>query len=283
MAGTELEKASRPASLTEYVKAKQSLVEAVLPRTLGMEADLWIASMQGLLRKPKNKTLLAAAKRNPESLLFAMLDCATLGHRPDSREFAFVTFKDEIQGIEEYRGVIERMYRAAIPGSFGVQAVHYGIVHYNDEFDPETGDHTFDWRDPSTRGDMIGVYAWAELPFGVRSQVIYLDRATVMKSRAVARNKAIWDGDFGFRMWIKTALHRLEAVVPTSVEYRRQQAQQAAQIAAAGSDLPPGYTPPTDARFGDPGQPGAADDGAEIEGEVVDWPETAQPAAGGGE
>jgi recombination protein RecT len=65
-------------------------------------------------------------------------------------------------------------------------------------------------------------------------------------------------------MWLKSAVRQLQKWVPTSAEYRREQARAAAeaQRVAAEKELPP---PPAEAEF--------------VDGEVVEeaWPETAQP------
>jgi recombination protein RecT len=223
---------------------------------------------QGLLRR--NTKLADAAEVNPASFLAALLECARLGHEPGTDQFALVPFKDrkrntvEVVGIEQYQGVIERMYRAG-----AVRAVKAEVVRSNDPFayEPDVMDrprHKPDWF-AEDRGDLIGVYAYAVTLDGSTSRVVMMNRATVMKHKAVARGAHGEDSPWQTweeSMWLKTAVHELEKWVPTSSEYRRETLRAARDIDAEQS------TTPVEA-------PRAGDD--VVDAEVVDEHQAAEP------
>lgn len=183
---------------------------------------------QGLLRR--NAKLADAAERNPASFLAALLECARLGHEPGTDAYALVPFNDrkrstvEVVGIEQYQGVIERMYRAG-----AIRAVKAEVVHADDPFayEPDAMDrprHKPDWF-AEDRGALIGVYAYAVMLDGSTSRVVMMNRAEVMRHKAVARGGTgddspwqVWEE----AMWRKTAVHELEKWVPTSAEFRRE-------------------------------------------------------------
>jgi recombination protein RecT len=82
---------------------------------------------QGALRR--DDKLLAAAIANPQSLLYALLDCARLGHEPDTDDYYLVPFGQEVTGIEGYKGIIERMYRAGRVSAVVAEVVRQGDVY----------------------------------------------------------------------------------------------------------------------------------------------------------
>ncbi|WP_424183827.1 recombinase RecT [Actinokineospora sp. G85] len=198
---------------------------------------------QGLLRR--NAKLAEAAERNPASFLGALLECARLGHDPGTDAFALVPFKDrrnntvEVVGIEQYQGVIERMYRAG-----AVRSVKAEVVRAADSFvyEPDVMDrprHRPDWF-ADDRGELIGVYAYAVMLDGATSRVVMMNRAEVMRHKAVARGATgddspwqVWEES----MWRKTAVHELEKWVPTSAEYREAlRADRAAEQGKPGAE-----------------------------------------------
>ena len=176
---------------------------------------------QGALRRdPK---LAAAAVANPLSLLNALLDCARLGHEPDTDDYYLVPFGDEVTGIEGYKGIIERMYRAG-----GVTSVVAQVVHLFDRYTPR-GENTPPWHEYDDfapvreRGPMRGAYAFAILRDGQCSQVIRMGEDEIMQHKAMSRGSGKPDSPWQkwpAAMWKKTVLRGLEPYVPTSTEYR---------------------------------------------------------------
>ncbi len=224
---------------------------AVLPQHLDIEAFLGTAA--GALYGSKD--LMLAATTSPDSLITALMRCAALGHQPGTEEFYLVPRKIKgrptVQGIEGYRGIVERMYRSGAVSSVVVRE-----VCANDRFryvegetpkpvhhiggEGETGADFFGVKGSHDRGEMVGVYAYAVLKDGATSRVVLLSRDDVMAAREASDSKnssfSPWnrmDGgpsrpEFqGRSMWWKTAARRLEPWVPTSAEFRREQVRAA--------------------------------------------------------
>ena len=176
---------------------------------------------QGALRR--NEKLAAAAVANPQSLLYALLDCARLGHEPDTDDYYLVPFANEVTGIEGYKGIIERMFRAG-----GVSSVVAQVVRQHDRY-ASRGENTpplheyDDFATADERGPMRGAYAYAIFPDGTCSQVIRMGKAEIMehkaKSRGAHKPDSPWQ-QWEPSMWKKTVLRALEPYVPTSAEYR---------------------------------------------------------------
>ena len=231
---------------------------AILPDHIDVKSFLGTAAA-ALYAKPD---LMRVAQDNPDSLIIALMECASLGHRPGTDEFYLlwrkIKGKAAVQGEEGYKGIIERMYRSG-----AVKKVNVREVCANDKFryiegiddkplhstggEGETGAAFFGANGSRNRGEMVGVYAYAELMTGAVSRVVLLSRADVMAARELSPSKdsaeSAWnrlDGgqdhpEFkGRSMWWKTAARRLEPWVPTSAEYHRE------QLRAAASAVPPG-------------------------------------------
>jgi recombination protein RecT len=240
----------------------------------------------------RDRDLLEAAQKNPASLILVLRECAALGHLPLKGTFSLVAFNDKNQpggkavvGMEEWRGVVERIYRAG-----GVESVHVETGRENDRvlrFN-RTRDqlpiHDYDeFASPAERGPLKVVYAWCRMRGGGVSQVAWLPRYEVMRHRAMSKTAtkaggnggAFWGPEEGEgpnteAMWKKTALHVLEGLVPTSSAYREHVA--VAEAAARGWPEVPDQSVT---------QAYGAND---IDGEVVEgngWP--AVPAAGSGQ
>ncbi len=260
--------------------SRRTHFRAVLPQQVDVEAFLGTAA--GALYS--NADLMAAAERSPDSLITALMRCASLGHLPGTDEFYLVPRKKkgvpEVQGIEGYRGIVERMYRSGAVASVVVRE-----VCEKDDFEYVEGIHdkpvhNVKWFGGG-RGQMIGVYAYAVLTTGAVSRVVILDRDDVLAAREASDSKnsdySPWnraDGgkdhpEFtGRSMWWKTAARRLEPWVPTSAEYRREQLRAAAEASAIAGNIPP--APP------EHHAPAAEPDDIH-DAEIIDEPEADQP------
>jgi recombination protein RecT len=178
--------------------------------------------------------LMAAAQRNPQSLIRELFECARLGHTI-GETFHLVPLKDSIEGWEDYRGVIERIYRAGACTSVKVE-----LVKENDEFAYDPGEmdrpqHRVKWF--SDRGATVGVYAYAEMVGGGTSKVVVLDRPYLDKVKGKAKQKHIWN-EWEDAMILKTAAHRLEPWVPTSSEYLKEKLRAVRDVAAEPAKSP---------------------------------------------
>jgi recombination protein RecT len=199
--------------------------------------DTFVRLAQGVLRR--DNALREAAEKNPGSFFAAILECARLGHEPGTDQYALTHFNNrktgipEIVGIEQYQGEIERMYRAG-----AVSSVKCEVVRANDVFEwsptrMRVPVHEYDaLASEEERGELRGVYAFAEMHGGAVSRVVVMGKSEVMKHKAVARTPRFWEGPWEPSMWLKTSIHELEKFVPTSSEFRREQLRAAAEAQA---------------------------------------------------
>ena len=254
-----------------------------------IKAETWMRLATGALRRDAN--LRRVATNNPGSLMNALLECARLGHEPASKSFYLVPFGNEVQGIEGYRGVVDRIYRAD-----KIKVVHAEVVYENDDFVwmPGTVDthqpprwegpqqvpfHKADWF--SDRGDVKGAFSYGVFHDGTPSRIVIINRTYINKVRKESRGsegpKSPWVKWFD-QMVLKTVAHRLEPWVPTSTEWRKDEPPTATvtQLPAAGALALPSGGPAVEEH----------DDEGPIEGEIVDdepgatqWPNVAQPPA----
>lgn len=195
-----------------------------------VQGDAWVRLAQGAMRRDKN--LARIAQQNPGSLMQALLECARLGHEPATESFYLVPFGNEIQGIEGYRGIVERIYRAG-----AVSSVKAEVVRENDTFDYQPSmdrpNHVVDWF--GDRGAIIGAYAYAVMGDGSTSRVVVINRQYIDKVRKESRGSdkpsspwVKWEE----QMVLKTVARRLEAWVPTSTEWRKEQLRAVREVAA---------------------------------------------------
>jgi recombination protein RecT len=216
-------------------------LDAILPDHINVDQFAGLA-MGALYRDSK---LREAANTSPGSFMNALMRCASLGHQPGTEEFYLIPRKNkgkpEVQGIEGYRGIVERMYRSGAVASVVVREVCQFDQFEYIEGEHDKPQHKVDWFG-GNRGPMIGVYAYAQLTTGAVSRVVILSKDDVMAAKAKSDGSdssySPWnrlDGgpdhpEFtGRSMWWKTAARRLEPWVPTSAEYRREQLRAAVE------------------------------------------------------
>lgn len=280
---TEISKAAERASLTGMIAEYADEFAKVLPTHIRPEVFVRVA--QSVLRR--NAQLREAALANPGSLMAALMDAARLGHEPGTDAYYLVPYGQEVQGIEGYRGVIERMYRAG-----AVASVQAEIVRERDSFEFTPGMdrpiHRVDWF--SDRGPIIGAYAYAVFHSGATSRVVVINRDYISRVRAQSRGSNRPDSPWNRweeAMTLKTVAHRLEPWVPTSTEYRREIIRAAAEARGAGGRSPA----PTAATrrvvdadvvlLGEVDADEAAELGSANGSPEDDWPEPAQPGSAG--
>jgi recombination protein RecT len=84
----------------------------------------------------------------------------------------------------------------------------------------------------STRGELIGVYAYARMLAGTVSRVVQLGADDIARIKASSQGS---DSEYSpwvnhtEAMWLKSAVRQLQKWVPTSAEYRREMARTAAE------------------------------------------------------
>jgi recombination protein RecT len=240
----EVEKARRDDTWA-WLQPYQDQFARILPQHIRPAAFLQLtASMMSRTADPNLRT---AANANPESFVAALFDCARLGHDPGTNAYYLVPFgldkdgrpttKTEVVGIEGYRGIIQRMYRAG-----SVLAVRADVVRTGDGFEYQPGPlaiprHEFDpFADDDDRGALKGAYAYALLPGPhgpVPSQVIIMGKKAIESRRKRSRGSnspySPWNTDEP-SMWRKCPLRESEKFVPTSVEWRTTAREPAAGV-----------------------------------------------------
>lgn len=258
--------AQRDTSPTATVRQYLPDFAAVLPSHIPPPAFVRLA--EGVLRRSDD--LMAAARNDLGALMAALMDCARLGHEPGTPAYYLVPIKGRIEGWEGYRGVVERIYRAG-----AVQSVRANVVRENDYYEYEDGLVRPIHRHPrfasaEQRGPLQGVYAYAVMAGGGISQVVEMGRDEVMKHKALSKGSDRPDSPWQKwerSMWLKCAATELEKWVPSSTEYRREEARAAAmqRVTSAAPPVRPGVAVPerTDAYEG------------EVVHDVTDWPEVA--------
>jgi recombination protein RecT len=260
------ERDNTPSGLIEQYRSDFA---TVLPSQIN--ADQWVRMTMGVVRR--NAQLANIAQRNPGSFLAAVLDAARLGLEI-GETYHLVPFGNEVVGIADYTGLIELAYRAGAVASIKVE-----VVHASDDFHYEPGamdrpEHKPDWF--GDRGHMIGAYAYAVFKDGGVSQVVVRSKREIEQVRDGARGSNSKDSpwkNWPDRMWRKTVLRELMKFIPTSAEYRNEQAraQAAAAQVATAPHMPAGVSAaPADV----------------LEGEVMPagdaaWPEPAAVPNGG--
>lgn len=252
-----------------------------------VKPDTFVRLAVGVLRRDRN--LAQAAQNNPAALMGALMDAAQLGLTPGTEQFYLVPRKQkgrlEIQGIRGYQGEIELIYRAGAVSSVIVEVVRQADTFRYSPGRDERPEHDIDW-DAEDRGPLRLVYAYAVMKDGATSKVVVLNRAQVMKAKAMSQGSdsaySPWQ-KHEEAMWMKTAAHRLTKWVPTSAEYMREQLRAQAEVAA--EQRPPavaGVIPQAPM----PESGGSDEDEGPIEAEFVDeepsareWSAVAQPPA----
>lgn len=207
------------------VKQYQGDIAMVLPSHV--KPDQFVRIAQSVLRR--DPALARAAQANVGSFMTAVLKCASDGLVP-GETFHFVAFGNAITGIRDYKGDIELMFRAG-----SVASIHCEVVHANDHFKYEKPmtrpEHAPDWF--GERGEMVGVYAYADMKDGSTSKVIVLSKSDVMRHKAVSKSSSgassPWQ-KWPESMWMKTAIHELEKWVPTSAEYQEDRTRASAAL-----------------------------------------------------
>ncbi len=276
MTGSEVAVPAPVRMVTQY----ESTLADILPAHISTAT--FVRLCHGVLRK--NPAVLAAANANPQSFLSAVMESARLGHEPGTDHFALTVRGKgpgaQVVGIEQYQGVIDRMYRAG-----AVTAVRANVIREHDEWvwdGQGIPAHRANWlASEAERGMLTGVYAYATLDTGQHSRVVVMGRDEVMRHRAAAATKNVWD-TWEASMWLKTAVHELEKWVPTTAEYRRAVAATQAVLAAAGVPEPvPAVMYQATVETPEGGSQGA-DGPVVVDASAGDeWPPVARPGGGG--
>ena len=231
--------ATRDNGPAQLVRESRSWFATIVPSHI--DANAFVAMAIAILRK--NPQLARVAGQNPQSFMAALSECARLGLVPGDT-FHLVPFGGEIQGLVDYKGEIELIYRAGAVASVKAEIV-YGKDDVRYTTDMDRPEHAPNWF--GDRGELIGAYAYAVMKDGATSKVVVYSKAEIDKVRAVSKSskgkESPWNNWYD-RMALKTVLHRLSNFVPTSAEYRREQLRAAAEISQQVNSAPSSYAAP---------------------------------------
>ncbi|MFE4329705.1 recombinase RecT [Streptomyces sp. NPDC056831] len=177
--------------------------------------------------------LPSLSRCTPASKLQALLTCARFGLVPDGKQAVITASGTTATFIPTYRGYIELMHRSG-----RVESIHFGMIHEGEEWSSEPSapyplDFTYKARPDlpkAQRGAPILAYAFARMKGGGRSQVVLLNREDAeqirdeyseayQRAEGTGKRDSYWHTHFT-DMWLKSAIRRLEKVVPTSAEVR---------------------------------------------------------------
>lgn len=266
-------KREREGQLISWLRSQQD--DLAMAAASHLKPSTIVRVAQGALRK--DDKLMAAAIANPQSLIYCLLDAARLGHEPGTDQYWLIPFGAEVTGIEGYKGIIERMFRAG-----AVSAVVAEVVYQHDVYrsrGPLTPPlHEFDeFADPADRGPLKGAYAYARMFDGQYSRVIPMGRAEIMKHKAMSKGSNRSDSPWKLweeSMWKSKPLRALEAYVPTSSEWLDVRARAAA---AGGTEVHRPSLPPAERPVAAITQASPPADDDVVDAEIVDEP--VQPAA----
>lgn len=154
-----------------------------------------------------------------QSLLAALTVCCSVGLEPgDLRAQVYlIPFKDKVQVIAGYRGLIELARRSG-----NIEKVEARCVYKKDEFKWSYGlkpDLTHIPHTGGNHGELIYVYAIAWLTSGEATQfdVMSKDDVDKIRARSQAKSSGPWCTDYD-EMAKKTVLRRLWKMLPVSVD-----------------------------------------------------------------
>lgn len=265
------------------VQQYRSDFAAVLPSHI--KPETWVRVAQGALKKGRKQgdrfELEIAAQNNPGVFLASLLEAARLGLEPGTEQFYLTPRKVkgqlEILGIVGYQGHIELMYRAGAVSSIVAEVVREHDDYQYDRGVDDKPTHRYPaFAGASSRGKLIGVYAYARMKGGAYSRVIELgqdDINTIKQSSQGANSEYSPWTKHEEAMWLKSAVRQLQKWVPTSAEYIREQMRAARDVASepvGTTTLPPQPEPAHDPETGEV-----------VDGEVIDEPAPWDEQTGG--
>lgn len=187
------------------------------------------------------------AKCSPRSVYAALLDAVRLGLdvSPLRQQAFLVPFYDsktkgyKCQLIVGAQGKIEMAYRSG-----NVTKIVTNVVHENDDFafDLASGDmrHTFDWRNPGDRGEIVAAYARIWLKHGgdpIQELMTTVDFAKIVESHKQKNRGNMspayrdWYGEMFRRSVLNRALKRAPKSVDIAEMLERESGIEAKQVA----------------------------------------------------
>lgn len=261
--------------LMRDVAAKRRDIEAVLP------ADIRFEKFQACLNMAIRREPRLLECHGP-SLIRAVIMSAYDGLMPDGKEAVIVWRANSYKLPNGSWAPKKRLEASYMPMAFGLRKkiVEAGaarhikavVVYQNDHFEWEEGlnerlEHkpllpefdTMKEGEEDPRGPLRAVYSIAILPDGDKVFEV-MSRRDVMKVKAKAQTKDVWEGPFEAEMWRKSVLRRHSKALPSAKPIRDAEAQiMFPQYSGLGADQPalagPAPARPTRDQFAQLGAP----------------------------
>lgn len=280
--------------LMRDVQAKRRDIEAVLPADIKFEKFQACLNM-AIRREPK---LLEC---HGPTLIRAAIMSAYDGLLPDGKQAVIVWRAMSYKLPDGKWAPNKRLEASYMPMAFGLRMkiveagaarhIKATCVYQNDHFEWEeglnerlehkpflAGETEIDNAEQDPRGPLRAVYSIAILPDGDKVFEV-MPRREVMKVKAKAQTKDVWEGPFEAEMWRKSVLRRHSKALPSAKPIRDAEAQvmfpewAGQQPAAIAGPAPPRPTREQFAQLGAPDVELPLDlSGFGGSGELVDQP-----------
>jgi len=205
----EITTTSQPRDLRQLLNSEmvRDQIARALPSHCTPDRFLRVATT-ALLRTPK---LMDCTQ---ESFMKAMLDCSSLGIEPDGRRAHLIPYKDQVQLIIDWKGLIELAKRSGEVASWKAET-----VKANDSFTWADGviQHGINWRED--RGKLDCVYSIVRLTNGeIDTEVMTISEVDAIRKRSRAATSGPWVTDFE-EMAKKTVIRRHSKRLTLSPEF----------------------------------------------------------------
>lgn len=210
--------------------AKDQSPLGVFKRQLRQFADE-MGNLDPAKREAMHNAAMIAVMKSPDllkadrhSLFLALRLCADDGVMPDGKEAALIPYKGVVQYQIMVRGIITRVQNSGKVDTLWAEVVYKGEGFVIDQTEGDRRPrHDFDplHRGPDGQAnpaDIVGVYAVARLANGF-IDCEPLQHSEIMKIRAVARSKDVWDAWFSEKAKV-AAIKRLGKRLPVDAEDR---------------------------------------------------------------
>jgi len=149
-------------------------------------------------------------------LLEALMKCSQAGLEPDGRNAHLIPYKDQVQVIFDYKGLVELAMRSGM-----VANIHADVVCDNDTFEYDRGElkaHKIDFK--TSRGGVYAAYALVRFKDGSeKAEVMTREEIEGIRKRSRAANAGPWVTDWN-EMAKKTVFRRLSKWITLSPEFR---------------------------------------------------------------
>lgn len=183
--------------LGEYVRLTLApSIQELLPNR---DADWpgWMVAIRAAVLK--DRKLMAALEANPTGMLLQAIKCATLGLSPNPalEHFAFVPFKDQIQGLVMWRGWQHLMMESGRVEYIRCDVIYRTELPADQILRDRQTDEVLHYPNDLERGDykdehIVGAYASAKLKDSPRFVSVFLSRTQIEKRRKMGSNGPAW-------------------------------------------------------------------------------------------